>query len=92
MIIELENIHAKWKVLIENTCMLPANGNETVWTGTEFGVYGRVTNKWKTNYMGGMDVAKLIVTGDGGRETNKTQNEPCNLSQAYPAQALIPTA
>jgi hypothetical protein len=43
MIIELENIHAKWKVLIENTCMLLANGNETVCIGTEFGMYRRVT-------------------------------------------------
>jgi hypothetical protein len=25
MIIELRNIHAKWKLLIENTCMLLAN-------------------------------------------------------------------
>jgi hypothetical protein len=45
MIIELGKIHAKWKVLIENTCMLLANGNESVWIGTEFGMYGRVTNK-----------------------------------------------
>jgi hypothetical protein len=45
MIIELRNIHAKWKVLIENTCMLLANGNETVWIGMRFGVCGRVTNK-----------------------------------------------
>jgi hypothetical protein len=64
MIIELENIHAKWKVLIENTCMLLANGNETVWIGTGFGMYGRVTNRWKTNYMEGIYVAKL-----NGRET-----------------------
>jgi hypothetical protein len=46
MIIELRNIHAKWKLLIENTCMLE---NETVWNGTGFGVRGRVTNKGKTN-------------------------------------------
>jgi hypothetical protein len=59
MIIELENIHAKWKVLIENTCMLLANGNEAVWIGTGFGMYGRVTNRWKTNYMEGIHVAKL---------------------------------
>jgi hypothetical protein len=39
MIIELENIHAKWTVLIENTCMLLANENGTVWIGTEFGMY-----------------------------------------------------
>jgi hypothetical protein len=64
MIIELENIHAKWKVLIENTCMLLANGNEAVWIGTGFGGCGRVTNKGKTNYMDGIHVAKL-----NGRET-----------------------
>jgi hypothetical protein len=92
MIIELRNIHAKGKLLIENTCRLLANGNETVWIGTGFGVYGRVTNRWKTNYMGGINIAKLIVTGDGGRETNTTQNGPCNLSQAYSAWVLLPTA
>jgi hypothetical protein len=53
MIIELGNIHAKWEVLIENTCMLLANGNETMWIGTGFGMYGHVTNKGETNYMGG---------------------------------------
>jgi hypothetical protein len=60
MIIELGNIHAKWKLLIEDTCMLTANGNETMWNGTEFGVYGSVTNKGKTNYVGGLDIAKLM--------------------------------
>ena len=45
MIIELRIIHAKWKVLIENTCMLLANGNESVWIRTEFGMCGCVTNK-----------------------------------------------
>jgi hypothetical protein len=64
MIIELRNIHAKWKLPIENTCMLLANENETVWTGTGFGVRGHVTTNGKTNYMGGIDVAKL-----NGRET-----------------------
>jgi hypothetical protein len=92
MIIELRNIHAKWKVLIEDTCMLRANRNETMWNGTEFGMYGRVTNRWKTNCMGGIDVAKLMVTGDGGREPNNDQNGPCNLPQAYPAQVLLLTA
>jgi hypothetical protein len=72
MIIELGNIHAKWKLLIENTCMLLANRNETVWIGTAFGMYGRFTTKWTTNYMGRVNIAKLIVTGDGGRETNIT--------------------
>jgi hypothetical protein len=60
MIIELGNIHAKLKVLIENTCMLLANGNETVWIGTGFGMYGHVTNKGDTNYMRGWGTAKLM--------------------------------
>jgi hypothetical protein len=59
MIIELGNIHARWKLLIENTCMLLANENETVWIVTGFGVRGRVTNKGKTNYMEEIDIAKL---------------------------------
>jgi hypothetical protein len=45
MIIELGNIHVKWKLLIEGTCMLLANDNETMWNGTGFGVHGRVINK-----------------------------------------------
>ena len=79
MIIELGNIHAKWKVLIGNMCMLLANENETMWIGTGFGVHGRVTNKWKTNYMEGVSVAKLI-----GMETEtakailtRTGIDPC---------------
>jgi hypothetical protein len=72
MIIELRNIHAEWKVLIGDTCMLRANRNETMWNGTEFRMYRHVTNRWKTNCMCGIDVAKLIVTGDGGRECNNT--------------------
>jgi hypothetical protein len=59
MIIELGNIHAKWKLLIEDTCMLLVNRNETMWNGMGLGVYGSVTNKGETNYMGGIDVAKL---------------------------------
>jgi hypothetical protein len=64
MIIELRDIHAKWKLLIENTCMLLANETETVWNVTRFRVCGHVTYKGKTNYMDGIDVAKLH-----GRET-----------------------
>ena len=45
MIIALRDIHARWKLLIENTCMLLANGNETVWIGTGFGECRRFTNK-----------------------------------------------
>jgi hypothetical protein len=60
MIIELRNIHAKWELLIEGTCMLLANGNEAMWNGVGFGVYRHVTNKGETNYMGGIDVAKLM--------------------------------
>jgi hypothetical protein len=51
MIIEPGNIHAEWKLLIGNTCMLLANDNETVWDVTGFGRCGRATNKGKTNYM-----------------------------------------
>jgi hypothetical protein len=58
MIIELRNIHARWKLLIDNTCMLLANENETVWIVTGFGVHGCVTNKGQTNYMGRIDVAR----------------------------------
>jgi hypothetical protein len=56
--------------------MLLVNGHVTMWNGMEFGVYGRVTSKGETKYMGGIDVAKLIATGDGGRKTNNTQNRP----------------
>jgi hypothetical protein len=59
MIIELGNIHVKWKLLIEGTCMLLVNRNETMWNRTGFGMYGSVTNKGETNYMGGIDIAKL---------------------------------
>jgi hypothetical protein len=64
MIIELRNIHARWKLLIENTCMLLANENETTQNVTGFGMCRCVTNKGKTNYMEGRDVVKL-----NGRET-----------------------
>jgi hypothetical protein len=47
MIIELGNIHVKWKLLIGSTCMLLVNGNVTVWIGTWFRVCGQVTNKGK---------------------------------------------
>jgi hypothetical protein len=60
MIIELGNIHAKWKLLIEGTCILLANENETMWNGRGFGMYGHVTNKGETNYMEGRGVAKLM--------------------------------
>jgi hypothetical protein len=39
--------------------MLLANGNETMWNGTGFGVRGRVSYKGKTNYMEEIDIAKL---------------------------------
>jgi hypothetical protein len=60
MIIELGNIHAKWKLLIESTCMLLMDGNVTVWIGSWFRVYGHVTNKGESNYMRGTGVAKLM--------------------------------
>jgi hypothetical protein len=40
--------------------MLLANGNEAMWNGAGFGVYRHVTNKGETNYMGGIDVVKLM--------------------------------
>jgi hypothetical protein len=64
MIIELRNTHARWKLLIENPCMLLVNENETVWNVTSFGMCGHVTNKGKTNYMERRNIAKLH-----GRET-----------------------
>jgi hypothetical protein len=64
MIIELRNIHARWKLLIENTCRLLVSENKTVWNVTDFGMRGCVTNKGKSNSMEGRDVAKL-----NGRET-----------------------
>jgi hypothetical protein len=67
MMIELGNIHAKWKLHIESTHMLLVNGNVTMWIGTWFGVHRHVTNKGETNYMEGTGIAKLIVTGDGDR-------------------------
>jgi hypothetical protein len=45
MIIKLRNIHAKLKLLIQNICVLLANGNETMWNGMGFGVRGRVSYK-----------------------------------------------
>jgi hypothetical protein len=59
MIIELGNIHVKWKLLIEGTCMLLVNRNETMWHGTGLRVYRCVTNKGETNYMGETGVEKL---------------------------------
>jgi hypothetical protein len=60
MIIELGNTHAKWKLLIERTCMLLVNANVTMWVGTYLGVRTHVVNKVETNYTGGTGVAKLM--------------------------------
>jgi hypothetical protein len=89
MIIELGNIHAKCKLLIESTCMLVANGNVTMWIRTWFEVHGRVTNKGETNYIGGTGFAELNVNGDGAHDTNNCQNRPWDLHQAYSAHRLI---
>jgi hypothetical protein len=85
MIIELRSIHAKWKLLIENTCMLLANENETVWTGTGFGVCRNVTNNGKTNYMGGIDVAKV-----NGRETETTKPAIPRTGLVTSTKSLLP--
>jgi hypothetical protein len=69
MVIELGNIHAKWKLLIENTCMLLANGNEPMWNRTGFGVYGRVTNKGETNLYGRGRRCEARVKRYGDRKT-----------------------
>jgi hypothetical protein len=41
----LEDIHANWSLLIEDTFMLPLNRKVTMWMGTLLGVGSRVTNK-----------------------------------------------
>jgi hypothetical protein len=50
----------KGELLIEGTSMLLANENEIMPSGMGFRVYGRVTNKGGTNYMRGIDIAKLM--------------------------------
>ena len=85
MIIELRNVHAKWKLLIENTCMLRANENETVWNVTGFGVCGRATIKGKTNYMEGIDVAKL-----NGRETETAKPVSPKTDLAPSTNLILP--
>jgi hypothetical protein len=92
MIIELRNMHVKQKLLIEGTCMLLVNGNETMWNGTGFGVYGHVTNKGETKLYGRDRCCEAKVMGDGDHETNYDQNSPCNLHQSCPAHGLILTA
>jgi hypothetical protein len=86
MIIELRNIRARWKLLIENTCMLLANGNETMWNGTGFGVHGCITNKGKTNYMEGIDVAKL-----NGRETEPAKPVMPRTDLVTSTKPILPT-
>jgi hypothetical protein len=58
-IIKLGNIHVKWKLLIERTCVLPVNDNMTVWIRTLLGVHSQVTNKGEIYNMGGTGIAKL---------------------------------
>jgi hypothetical protein len=71
--------------------MLLVNDNETAWNVMRFGMCGRATNKGKTNYVEGGDVAKL-----NGRETETAkpviaQNRPCTLDQPHPAHGpLLP--
>jgi hypothetical protein len=86
MIIELRNIHAKWKLLIENTCMLLANENETMWTGMGFGVRGHVTYKGKTNYMGEIDIAKL-----NGREMETVKPAMPRTDLVTSTKLILPT-
>ena len=85
MIIELRDIHARWKLLIENTCMLLANENETVWIVMGFGMCGRVTNKGKTNYMEEIDIAKL-----NGRETERAKPVSPKTDLAPSTNLILP--
>jgi hypothetical protein len=84
MIIELGNIHAKWKLLIENTCMLLANGKETMWDSKCMDVLH--TNKGKTNYMEEIDVAKL---NGQGTETAKPVTPRTDLVTS--TKPILPT-
>jgi hypothetical protein len=86
MIIELGNIHARWKLLIENTCILVANENETMWNRMGFGVHGRVTNKGKTNFMEGMDIVKL-----NGRETETVKPVLPRTDLVTSTKPILPT-
>ena len=86
MIIELRNIHARWKLLIENTCMLLANENETVWVLTGFGICGCVTDKGKTNSMEGGDVAKL-----NGWETGTAKPVSARTDLVSSTNLILPT-
>jgi hypothetical protein len=86
MIIELRNIHARWKLLIENTWMLIANGNETMWIGTGFGAHGRVTNTGKTNYMDRIDIAKPT-----GRATEAAKPVSSRADLVSSTKPILPT-
>ena len=66
--------------------MLLANGNEAMWIGTEFGVHGRVSNKGKTNYMDGVDVAKL-----NGRETGTAKPVMPRTDLVTSTKPILPT-
>jgi hypothetical protein len=76
MIIELRNIHAKWKLLIENTCMVLANENETVWIGMGLGECGCFTNKGENKLYGRRRHCEANVTGDRVHESNNCPNRP----------------
>jgi hypothetical protein len=47
MIIELKNIHVKQTLLVEVTCMLPANENIAMWIQILLRMCSQVTNKAK---------------------------------------------
>jgi hypothetical protein len=59
MIIELENKHVKWSLLIEETCVLPVNRKVTMWIRTLLRVYSRVTNKGEIYCIDGLVIVKL---------------------------------
>jgi hypothetical protein len=66
--------------------MLLANETEAVWNVTEFGMHGCVTNKGKTNYMEGRDVAKLH-----GRETETAKPVSPRTDLVSSTNLILPT-
>jgi hypothetical protein len=90
MYIELGNIHAKWNLLIENTCMLLVNRNVTMWnTEHDSECMSVIQTNGTTNCVRGMGVPKLIW-----RETETampiiTRTDIGTFSWAHPAHRFF---
>jgi hypothetical protein len=63
--IELGNIHVKWKLLIQSTCILLVNRTVTVWIRILLGVHSQVTNKGENIRCGWNRCCEANVTADG---------------------------